>query len=1386
MTISNTDAFIWTGVSGGLWSSAVNWLDLGKPATVVPGAGNAVTVAGPTGSAYEVIGGGGASASLALTGYVALSGAYKTTSLSVGAPLTTPNSSSFVAGGLALGAGSTVTTTTANLIDGSASIAGTGAKLAASGAVTVGSPNFNSQIGQTYTSSYGASGSLSVSGGGSLASGDLNIVEGSLSASGVGTTVAVSGGLTLGVLTTPYVSGGTNFNSTSGSVTISGGAKVSVVGAVQAKNGSINVTGAGSSLTAASATFYNSYNSSLYAMYGSLNASYGGAIQLGGLSLAASGASSTSTLIVNVDATSKIEIGSTGNAALGAITIDAGSTLAASVAGVLMGAVVDNGVISTTDHLTISGALSGAGQVQIGANGTLTLNGAGGASDTVAFTGAGASFEIGGSSVYNGSVTTYTPYAVASKLTGLTVGDSIIVDNAQLTSAVYTYKGSNTGTLALMTGTTAVETLTLAGNYTGSNFFLSPTTSGGTSVSLLATPPSVPSPVSKTTDAFIWTGVSGGLWSSAVNWLDLGKPATVVPGAGNAVTVAGPTGSAYEVIGGGGASASLALTGYVALSGAYKTTSLSVGAPLTTPNSSSFVAGGLALGAGSTVTTTTANLIDGSASIAGTGAKLAASGAVTVGSPNFNSQIGQTYTSSYGASGSLSVSGGGSLASGDLNIVEGSLSASGVGTTVAVSGGLTLGVLTTPYVSGGTNFNSTSGSVTISGGAKISVVGAVQAKNGSINVTGAGSSLTAASATFYNSYNSSLYAMYGSLNASYGGAIQLGGLSLAASGASSTSTLIVNVDATSKIEIGSTGNAALGAITIDAGSTLAASVAGVLMGAVVDNGVISTTDHLTISGALSGAGQVQIGANGTLTLNGAGGASDTVAFTGAGASFEIGGSSVYNGSVTTYTPYAVASKLTGLTVGDSIIVDNAQLTSAVYTYKGSNTGTLALMTGTTAVETLTLAGNYTGSNFFLSPTTSGGTSVSLLATPPSVPSPVSKTTDAFIWTGVSGGLWSSAVNWLDLGKPATVVPGAGNAVTVAGPTGSAYEVIGGGGASASLALTGYVALSGAYKTTSLSVGAPLTTPNSSSFVAGGLALGAGSTVTTTTANLIDGSASIAGTGAKLAASGAVTVGSPNFNSQIGQAYTSSYGASGSLSVSGGGSLASGDLNIVEGSLSASGVGTTVAVSGGLTLGVLTTPYVSGGTNFNSTSGSVTISGGAKISVVGAVQAKNGSINVTGAGSSLTAASATFYNSYNSSLYAMYGSLNASYGGAIQLGGLSLAASGASSTSTLIVNVDATSKIEIGSTGNAALGAITIDAGSTFAASVAGVLMGAVVDNGVISTTDHLTISGALSGAGQVQIGANGTLTLYGAGGASDTVAFTGAGASFEIGGSSSL
>ena len=134
-------------------------------------------------------------------------------------------------------------------------------------------------------------------------------------------------------------------------------------------------------------------------------------------------------------------------------------------------------------------------------------------------------------------------------------GDGIIVDGVTLTNTVYTYNGSNTGTLALYAGTTAVETLTLAGNYTGRTFFISPTTSSASAILLLSNAQQGSSPVSTNSDSYAWIGSSGGSWDSAADWEDTtsgANPATSVPGSGNAVTIPGPTGSIYEVIDGGG------------------------------------------------------------------------------------------------------------------------------------------------------------------------------------------------------------------------------------------------------------------------------------------------------------------------------------------------------------------------------------------------------------------------------------------------------------------------------------------------------------------------------------------------------------------------------------------------------------------------------------------------------------------------------------------------------------------------------------------------------------------------------------------------------------------------------------------------------------------
>ena len=721
-----------------------------------------------------------------------------------------------------------------------------------------------------------------------------------------------------------------------------------------------------------------------------------------------------------------LEIGTTGGAAAGAITVDAGNTLTATTTAALYGNVVDNGTISESGGtLTVSGALSGSGQVLVGANATLAagalsgsvsvqlgadatfdLNGTAAAGDTIAFTGNAATLTIGAASTYNFSTNsyTYTPYAVSAELSGFAIGDGIIVDDTTLTNAVYSSTGANTGTLALFAGSTAVETLSLAGNYTGQTFLIAPTTNSSSAVILVAPTTGGTSPVSTGTDAYEWIGSSGGSWGSAADWEDLtsgADPATAVPGSGDPVTIAGPTGAIYEVISGGGNSASLSVTGLVDLSGAYGTGGLSVGSVSGAPGTATFTSGGLTLGPASAVTATTVNLIDGSLTVSGSGAGLTASGAVTVGAPGGDnlSIAGQTYGSSNGASGSITLGAGATLSAAGLTVADGSVSASGSGTSLTVNGALSLGIApSTSFVAGMPYYDGGEGSLSVTSGASVSVTGAITENYlSSIGVSGAGSSLTAGGTLTLGSS----FGDY-SLSVQSGGTVQVGGLLL-----NNTSTVgsapSIEVDSTSVLEIGTTGGAAAGAITVDAGNTLTATTTAALYGNVVDNGTISESGGtLTVSGALSGSGQVLVGANATLAagalsgsvsvqlgadatfdLNGTAAAGDTIAFTGNAATLTIGAASTYNFSTNsyTYTPYAVSAELSGFATGDGIIVDDTTLTNAVYSSTGANTGTLALFAGSTAVETLSLAGNYTGQTFLIAPTTNSASAVTLLSRP---------------------------------------------------------------------------------------------------------------------------------------------------------------------------------------------------------------------------------------------------------------------------------------------------------------------------------------------------------------------------------------------------------------------
>jgi hypothetical protein len=758
-----------------------------------------------------------------------------------------------------------------------------------------------------------------------------------------------------------------------GSLTATGGGGVSIIGALTTDAGSyLYAEGAGSTLTAGATVF--GVEPDVYSG-DYVDAGNGGAIQLASLTLEQlSGGAATNNgngAGLWVDSLSSIEIGTSGGAAAGAVTVDSGATLTEDVTAYIDAGVVNNGLIDDAGDLQIDGALSGNGRIQIDANATLQLGGDAAASQTLTINGSGATIEISGGQIYNSATNTWTTAlaTVASTIANFAVGDAILLDGVTVTAANYTYNNNGYGTLVLVDGATQLETLTLQGNYTGQTFFVLAPPGNGSYVTLLAGPGGAPSPVSGNSDAFTWIGQSGGSWDVGANWKEgATNPATNSPGAGNAVTVNGSTGSAFEVIKGGDPggefSASLSITGDIDLQGIYTTGALEVGAISGAPSSSAtLTTGGVALTSGSQLTATSANFIEGGAIVSGSGASFIASGAVSVGTPSGETiaVAGTVYASIDNPNGaSLQIAGGATFSAGSLTIANGSLSADGTGTEVTIHGSVSLGETQTAADVSTLSYNpyTDTGDINVTNGAAVSIDGALTENNtGTLSAQGAGSTIAVGGTLVLDGEPNNFG---GGLSAQGGGAILVrGGLTIEQvsnlpSGASA-SPVWINVDSASGVEIGS-GGVTAGALTIGAGLNLTASVAAEFDAFVVNNGVIDDGADLKITGALSGSGQTRIEANATLTLQGNAAASQTLAFEGPGATLEA-----TNGAGQT-----VAATLAGLVNGDSLLFDNATITSTAYTYNGGNSGTLALLNGKTTLETLTLQGDYSDQEFSVS------------------------------------------------------------------------------------------------------------------------------------------------------------------------------------------------------------------------------------------------------------------------------------------------------------------------------------------------------------------------------------------------------------------------------------
>ena len=305
---------------------------------------------------------------------------------------------------------------------------------------------------------------------------------GAAAAPGLGNAVSIDGGV--GTLSSTLTGPG---NAASSGVTnqVSLGSGPFNLGAITI--GTASVSGTLAVLTGAALS-----GSTLTIANGGLNA-YGGGVSLSGLlTLAASPSGAASAVYANlgsvvqaasivstdgsivIDSASRVEIGSTGGAGAGTLTVDPGASLTGTGA---IGTATDNGLIAAGPDASGAslqvGYVSGSGQLQIGAGATLELLAGSAATVPIGFSDATGTLRLQSDSLAAGTISGFVP------------GDHITVSGAApATDAVFAPAASG-GMLTLLAGTTAIGALTLAGSYADQVFTVSPI-AGGYDIGLAA------------------------------------------------------------------------------------------------------------------------------------------------------------------------------------------------------------------------------------------------------------------------------------------------------------------------------------------------------------------------------------------------------------------------------------------------------------------------------------------------------------------------------------------------------------------------------------------------------------------------------------------------------------------------------------------------------------------------------------------------------------------------------------------------------------------------------------------------------------------------------------------------------------------------------------
>lgn len=128
--------------------------------------------------------------------------------------------------------------------------------------------------------------------------------------------------------------------------------------------GNLAAYGSGTGLADKGGLAFNGTNS-----YNSIAAYDGAVVQAGSIL-------GTANYTISADAQSAVEIGSASDATFGEITVDAGQTVGGSGSLTASNGIVNNGtIVAAGTAFSLFGPVTGSGTMQIGAGGTLTLDG---------------------------------------------------------------------------------------------------------------------------------------------------------------------------------------------------------------------------------------------------------------------------------------------------------------------------------------------------------------------------------------------------------------------------------------------------------------------------------------------------------------------------------------------------------------------------------------------------------------------------------------------------------------------------------------------------------------------------------------------------------------------------------------------------------------------------------------------------------------------------------------------------------------------------------------------------------------------------------------------------------------------------------------------------